>query len=174
MRRWVWVGLVAVVTGCATTGKSPLQTLSVSTVNEKGETVAGVPCVLLNDKGRWQVVTPGTAEVARSRADLHVTCEDEKWQASADYDASAVLAALKGTAKGAATGAAIGAVGLATSSGTAAGGTLAGAAAAGPIMVLAIGVVAGVALISAIADESRRTYPDQIVVVLRPRMPAKP
>jgi hypothetical protein len=170
----MWVGLVAVVTGCATTGKPPLQTVSVSTVNEKGETVAGILCVLLNDKGRWQVITPGAAEVTRSRADLHVTCEDEQWQASADYDASAVMAALKGTAKGAATGAAIGAVGLATSGGTAATGTLLDAAAGGSVMVLAIGDVAGVALISAIADESKRSYPDQIVVVLRPRMSAKP
>jgi hypothetical protein len=166
MRLWVGIGLVAMVAGCATTGKSPLQILSVSTVNDKGDAVAGVPCTLHSDKGRWDVTTPGRVEVARSRRPLRVNCENDEWQSASKVDASVVAAVLKVTSEGAAIGTVVGLVGAGGSG--AAGGSLVAAAAAGTAMAASIVVMVGAGLLWKLRDDTSRAYPARVVVLSEP------
>jgi hypothetical protein len=39
----------------------------------------GALCVLTNTRGRWQVLTPGTANVLRSKDDLQISCKKPGW-----------------------------------------------------------------------------------------------
>ena len=62
-------------TGCASIVTGQNQALSVETKASTGDALAGANCKLMNDKGTWFVVTPGSITVNRSYNDLNVTCE---------------------------------------------------------------------------------------------------
>ncbi|MFC0252807.1 hypothetical protein [Massilia consociata] len=62
--------------GCATLSDSPVQQLELHAVLDYRE-VAGVGCILNNDKGRWFVVVPGRVTVTRSSQPLTVTCKKD-------------------------------------------------------------------------------------------------
>ncbi|UVW29984.1 hypothetical protein [Massilia sp. H6] len=62
--------------GCATLSDSPHQQLELHAVLDYQE-VAGVGCVLSNDKGRWFVVLPGRVTVTRSTQALVVSCQKD-------------------------------------------------------------------------------------------------
>ncbi len=67
----------ALSSGCATIVSGTNQSLSVET-RHKGNAVAGASCKLINDKGTWFLVTPGSVTVHRAYGDLAVNCEHEK------------------------------------------------------------------------------------------------
>lgn len=60
--------------GCATITSSELQPINVAAYTRDGQTLDKAKCKLQNDKGIWQVETPGFAEVHRSSEDLTVEC----------------------------------------------------------------------------------------------------
>ena len=59
--------------GCASITGNTTQPVTVTAVCE-GAIVAAVPCILLNDKGRWEIITPQAALVRKSYGDLSVAC----------------------------------------------------------------------------------------------------
>ncbi len=64
------------LSGCATISDSPLQQLELHAVLDFQE-VAGVGCVLSNDKGRWFTVLPNRVTVTRSTEPLIVSCKKD-------------------------------------------------------------------------------------------------
>ncbi|WP_288378571.1 hypothetical protein [uncultured Massilia sp.] len=62
--------------GCATISDSPQQQLELHAVLDYQE-VAGVGCVLSNDKGRWFTVLPNRVTVTRSTEPLTVSCKKD-------------------------------------------------------------------------------------------------
>jgi hypothetical protein len=64
---------LALVTGCASVTSGTSQPVAITTVCE-GRIVHDVACVLVNDKGRWDLKTPGTAVIQKSYGDLSITC----------------------------------------------------------------------------------------------------
>ena len=78
MRLTCFVALVALALGgCATITSSEYQPISVSTYDKDGARVDKAECVLSNDKGSWEMRTPGFAQVHRSSQDLLVQCRKE-------------------------------------------------------------------------------------------------
>lgn len=63
------------LTGCASIVSGSNQPVSVETVSNTGQQVAGASCKLVNDKGTWFVNTPGSTTVQRSYEPLSVQCE---------------------------------------------------------------------------------------------------
>ena len=63
--------------GCATITSSELQSLTLSTTTTDGKAIDKVRCTLKNDKGAWELVSPGTVAVQRSAEDLMVECRKE-------------------------------------------------------------------------------------------------
>lgn len=61
--------------GCASITGSEVQSVTVITHTKGGLPVKEASCTLNNDKGSWQVSTPGTVSLRRSAADLIITCE---------------------------------------------------------------------------------------------------
>jgi hypothetical protein len=72
-KRVTLIATILTLTGCASWPNPPEQSLTVNTF-EDGQMVAEMSCELVNDKGRWQVTTPGRVTVATSSQDLVVTC----------------------------------------------------------------------------------------------------
>lgn len=68
---------VAALTGCATITGSEMQTLSVTAHAQDSTTVLTAQCSLKNDRGVWQVKTPGFVNVHRSAEDLDVDCKKD-------------------------------------------------------------------------------------------------
>ena len=73
---YLFAGLSAGLSGCASIDDRPMQQLEVHTILDHRE-VAGVGCVLANGAGRWFVLTPGRVTVQRSRDPLTVDCARE-------------------------------------------------------------------------------------------------
>ena len=63
--------------GCATITSNEMQTVSLTTRSPEGQIVERANCVLKNDKGEWQAVSPAQVAVRRSAEDLMVTCRKE-------------------------------------------------------------------------------------------------
>lgn len=63
--------------GCATITSSEMQTVSLTAKTADGQTVDKAKCTLKNDKGDWEVVSPGFVNVHRSAEDLMVDCKKE-------------------------------------------------------------------------------------------------
>jgi hypothetical protein len=79
-KSYVLAGIISafvVLPGCASITSSEMQTLTLTTATEAGATVAAANCVLKNDKGEWQAVSPAQVAVRRSPEDLMVTCKKE-------------------------------------------------------------------------------------------------
>ena len=63
--------------GCASITSSKMQPLTLSTKTADGKAVDKANCTLKNDKGAWELVSPGTVAVQRSAEDLMVECKKE-------------------------------------------------------------------------------------------------
>ena len=70
-----------VASGCASITSNPMQTLSLSTSDSAGGQLPKASCSLKNDKGAWEVESPGSIAVHRSSTDLMVECTREGSQA---------------------------------------------------------------------------------------------
>jgi hypothetical protein len=76
--RLISLGIIAVLTGCASIVNGQNQPISVSTGQVKGAT-----CALQNNKGKWFVPsTPGSVTVQRSYQDLNVACEKKGYKSA--------------------------------------------------------------------------------------------
>lgn len=64
-------------TGCATITSDKMQTVSVNTKTTNGQAVEKTSCTLKNDKGVWQMESPGFVVVHRSAEDLMVECKKD-------------------------------------------------------------------------------------------------
>jgi len=93
------VGLLiaaSTTTGCASIVTGQNQALSVETKASTGDALAGSNCKLMNDKGTWFVVTPGSVTVNRSYNDLNVTCAKDGHEAGVATAKSSVKAMAAG------------------------------------------------------------------------------
>ena len=63
--------------GCATLTSSEMQSLTLHAKTADGKAIAKANCTLKNDKGAWELVSPGTVAVRRSAEDLMVECKKE-------------------------------------------------------------------------------------------------
>ncbi|HLA74338.1 MAG TPA: hypothetical protein VJM76_00300 [Gammaproteobacteria bacterium] len=72
--------LTLLASGCATITSDEMQTLSLNTKTANGEAVEKANCSLKNDKGAWQVESPGLIVVHRSAEDLMIECKKEGTQ----------------------------------------------------------------------------------------------
>jgi hypothetical protein len=63
--------------GCATITSSEVQSLTLTAKTTDGKAVEKANCTLKNDKGAWEVVSPGTVAVRRSAEDLMVVCKKD-------------------------------------------------------------------------------------------------
>ena len=66
-----------VLSGCATITSSEMQSLTLNTKAVDGKAIEKAKCTLKNDKGAWELVSPGTIAVRRSAEDLMVECKKE-------------------------------------------------------------------------------------------------
>ena len=73
----VIVGLLGLVSGCATITTSEMQSVSVTAHTDAGQPVEKAHCTLRNDKGVWQIDSPGFVSIQRSAEDLLVECKKE-------------------------------------------------------------------------------------------------
>lgn len=64
-------------TGCATITSNEIQTVSLNTKTNDGQVVEKAKCTLKNDKGSWEMTSPGFVGVRRSSEDLMVECKKE-------------------------------------------------------------------------------------------------
>lgn len=72
------LGAASVVfSGCATITSTEMQTVALSTKSGDGQAVEQAKCTLKNDKGSWEMVTPGFVSVHRSSEDLIVECKKD-------------------------------------------------------------------------------------------------
>jgi len=84
MKRFLLIALISVsalTTGCASIVTGQNQALSVETRASTGDSLSGANCRLMNDKGTWFVVTPGSITVNRSYNDLNVSCSKDGHEA---------------------------------------------------------------------------------------------
>lgn len=65
--------------GCSSITGETQQSISVETMTTSGP-VTGAQCELINDKGKWFTVTPGSVVIAKSNQDLVITCQRESHQ----------------------------------------------------------------------------------------------
>ena len=63
------------VSGCASMTAGETQAVHVTATQASGDDVPGAKCRLANDKGAWNVETPGEVHVRRSNNALSVSCE---------------------------------------------------------------------------------------------------
>ena len=69
--------IAVLTTGCASITSEKTQSLAVTAHSEDGNLVEKAKCSLENDKGNWQVETPGSVTVRRSAEDIVVKCKKE-------------------------------------------------------------------------------------------------
>jgi hypothetical protein len=63
--------------GCATITSNEMQPVNLTTQTEEGGIVEKAQCTLKNDKGDWQMESPGFVSVRRSAEDLIVECRKD-------------------------------------------------------------------------------------------------
>lgn len=71
-------------TGCASVTSGKHQPVSINAVCE-GEPVNDASCTLMNDKGSWQVKTPGSVMIQKAYGDLAVDCKKGDAVASSKF-----------------------------------------------------------------------------------------
>lgn len=69
--------MVIAMTGCATITSEKTQSLAVTTHSADGKLIEHAKCALKNDKGNWEVETPGNITVHRSAEDIIVDCKKD-------------------------------------------------------------------------------------------------
>jgi len=78
MRHLLILSLPVALAACATTGAG--DRMAIDTVSG-GQPLPGASCVVANDNGSWNVVTPGAIVLAPD-GDLHVTCNKAGYRTS--------------------------------------------------------------------------------------------
>ena len=69
--------LIVSLSGCASSWTEPeKQTIKVQTF-DGSRPIEGIACTLINDRGQWQLTTPGSAQVTPSEQDLVITCTQD-------------------------------------------------------------------------------------------------
>lgn len=68
-------GGATVLSGCASLVAGTTQPVSVNTM-----TTTGADCNLVNAQGKWELTTPGTAVVKRSKTDVKIRCTKDGFQ----------------------------------------------------------------------------------------------
>ncbi len=63
--------------GCATITSSETQSLTLNAKSAEGKTIESAKCTLKNDKGSWEMTSPGVVNVRRSAEDLMVECKKD-------------------------------------------------------------------------------------------------
>lgn len=66
---------VYLLSGCATITVGRSQEIVIATQEDSGDAIAGVSCRFTNDKGSWDVQTPGAIQVFRSVKDMRIECD---------------------------------------------------------------------------------------------------
>jgi hypothetical protein len=176
------IAAAAVAAGCATPGTSTekvvgsapaadadqAQSVTLETVDAAQSPVEATRCSLRNDKGTWEIRTPGSASVLRSTRPLEIVCLKPGYRAfvhATESQGDLVGSAVKGAAIG----------GAAT------------AVVATPLLAIPVfgpliyaGTVGGSALlggtVSAVMDHGKGTpyrYPDRLVLPLTPEHGAR-
>jgi hypothetical protein len=69
--------MVIAMTGCATITSDKTQSLAITTHSADGKLVENAKCSLRNDKGNWEVETPGNITVHRSAEDIIIDCKKD-------------------------------------------------------------------------------------------------
>lgn len=69
--------VVVLASGCASITSDKTQSLAITTQTTDGKLVEKAKCSLKNDKGNWQIETPGTVAVHRSAEDIVVECKKD-------------------------------------------------------------------------------------------------
>ena len=69
------IACTLLASGCASMSAGETQALHVTATQASGDDVPGAKCRLSNDKGAWNVETPGEVHVRRSNNALSVSCE---------------------------------------------------------------------------------------------------
>ena len=67
----------ALTIGCASITGTPIQSISVQSVDQGGKEVTGCACELTNKKGKWFITTPGSTTITRSNDELTVMCQKD-------------------------------------------------------------------------------------------------
>lgn len=78
--------------GCASVTGTPLEPITIRTVDRSGNDVDGAKCELSNAKGRWMVTSPGSVTVTRSNDNMLITCRKD----GLDDGVVALVSATKG------------------------------------------------------------------------------
>ena len=65
------------ISGCATLTSSKMQSLTLSTTAADGTAIGQVNCTLKNDRGTWELISPGMVAIQRSAKDLVVECKKD-------------------------------------------------------------------------------------------------
>jgi hypothetical protein len=71
--------VLLVLGGCSSITGETQQSISVEAMTTAGP-VTGAQCELINDKGKWFTMTPGSVVIAKSNQDLVITCQRESHQ----------------------------------------------------------------------------------------------
>jgi hypothetical protein len=66
--------IVLCLSGCAAVSHGTSQEIAVST-----PPVTGALCTLTNPRGKWQILSPGSANVLRSKGDIEIVCRKRGW-----------------------------------------------------------------------------------------------
>lgn len=69
--------VVVLTSGCASITSDKMQSLAITTQTSDGKLIEKAKCSLKNDKGNWQIETPGAVTVHRSAEDIVVECKKE-------------------------------------------------------------------------------------------------
>ena len=69
--------ITVATTGCATITKDANQQVQIDTYSKDQQRVMDAKCVARNDRGQWDVKTPGAVSVHRSGENLVIKCEKE-------------------------------------------------------------------------------------------------
>ena len=67
--------LLLLLANCASITGESNQPISVTVKDSKGTTLRDVNCVVVNDKGAYEIVAPGFVNIQRSAADVTITCK---------------------------------------------------------------------------------------------------
>jgi hypothetical protein len=73
----LWPAFFMFSGGCATITSNEMQPVNLTTQTEEGGIVEKARCTLKNDKGDWQMESPGFVSVRRSAEDLIVECKKD-------------------------------------------------------------------------------------------------
>jgi hypothetical protein len=109
------IGMAQMLSACATATKGNSQSIAIrlqadETMTAGAPAPEGVPCVLSNKLGRWELVAPGSVAVERSAEPLRISCEDSRWMMVRETLNESEAKVGSSLAKGAGVGAGIGVV----------------------------------------------------------------